>query len=268
MGNQFIPDDFLPPAPLPTAKAHRIDFTQTDPRIPHYKDLFAAVINDILTPAECDELLRLAEASTCTSEPWERAMINVGNGVQVMATDTRNCGRIIYDSPDLAGRLLARLRPFLQGYGLDRIEGQLRVTGLRGRGRVYEVSGLNERLRFLKYQGGEYFRPHWDGKYVTPDQREISYYTIHLYLNGDGEQDIAELKRAEQDGTANIDQEGKLLGGATSFIPRFEDQSAQVRVFPRTGSILLFQQNDLLHGGDPVFRGTKYTMRTDIMYRE
>ena len=93
-------------------------------------------------------------------------------------------------------------------------------------------------------------------------------------MNGEGEQDLEELRgerrrvaRAEE---GNRDVHGQLLGGATSFIARFEDEEneEQVRVFPRTGSVLVFQQMDLIHGGDPVFRGTKYTMRTDVMYRQ
>nr|POE79725.1 hypothetical protein CFP56_07790 [Quercus suber] len=35
---------------------------------------------------------------------------------------------------------------------------------------------------------------------------------------------------------------------------------------PRCGRILLFQHRDLLHSGDDVVRGVKYTMRTDLMY--
>lgn len=39
-----------------------------------------------------------------------------------------------------------------------------------------------------------------------------------------------------------------------------------VRVFPKTGSLLIFQQRNLMHSGDDVFRGVKYTVRTDVMY--
>jgi hypothetical protein len=60
---------------------------------------------------------------------------------------------------------------------------------------------------------------------------------------------------------------GRLLGGATSFLPpRYEEKERHVRVFPKTGSVLVFQQSELLHSGDPVFRGTKFTLRTDVMY--
>lgn len=269
-------DDFLPPEAPPNASARQIDFTTTNPPIPKYARLFAGVIDDILTEEECTELIRRAEATATATgtATWERAMINIGSGRQALDTETRNCGRIILDDTVLAEKLLARLMPFLRAWGIDQLENQLQVTGLRGRGKKYRLTRLNERLRFLKYEGGEYFRPHGDASYATPDGGERSFYTIHLYLNGEGEQDLEELRgerrrvaRAEE---GNRDVHGQLLGGATSFIARFEDEEneEQVRVFPRTGSVLVFQQMDLIHGGDPVFRGTKYTMRTDVMYRQ
>ena len=271
-----IPDSFLPSTTPPNATTYKIDFTKTNPALPKYKDHFAAVIDNILTPSECNELIRLAEASTLPSTPhtptWERAMVNAGNGKQVLATDTRNCSRIIYDTPDLASRLLARLHPFLEKYNLTTLTDQPLVTGLRGRGKQYELARLNERLRFLKYEGGEYFRTHWDAMYTTPDRSEMSFFTIHLYLNGEGDQDVGEMQREQEKvernpGIDNTDLEGELLGGATSFVSGFADEDTKVRVFPKTGSVLLFQQNGLFHGGDLVVRGVKYTLRTDVMYR-
>jgi hypothetical protein len=249
-----------------------IDFAATDPPLPEYKRYLAAVIDNALTESECNELLRFAEASS-PDGTWERALINIGNGRQALATDTRNCGRIMFDSQEIAEKLLARLRPFLQELNIERLENRPLVTGLAGRKRTYQVTRLNERLRFLKYVGGEYFRPHWDGRYTDPETKERSYFTVHLYLNGDGEQDLKELKRAEReaegrDGNPNGDLNGSLLGGATSFIPRYEEPERNVRVFPKTGSVLVFQHSELMHGGDSVFRGTKYTLRTDLMYEQ
>lgn len=37
-------------------------------------------------------------------------------------------------------------------------------------------------------------------------------------------------------------------------------------VLPKAGRILLFQHRDLIHSGDDVVSGTKYTMRTDLMF--
>lgn len=258
----------LPPAPS-CARARKIDFATTDPPLPGCKDLFAVVIDDLLTAEECQELIHRAEASTPDgTATWERAQINIGGGRQMLAADVRNSSRIMWDSPKMAQKVLDRLMPFLQTFELDQFTNRPRVTGLAGRGKSYRLARLNERLRFLRYEGGEYFRPHWDGKYKDPATGETSYYTIHLYLNGEGEQDLDGLIQAQQKGQVNADLAGTLLGGATSFMPSFEEQHKQVRIFPRTGSVLIFQQNDLLHSGDQVFRGTKFTMRTDIMYRQ
>lgn len=270
--------DFLPPQAPRNVTSSIIDFSCTSPAIPHYKRNFAAIIDNFMTEDECNELLALAENSSMNpqKEPvWDRAMINVGGGRQAMATDVRNCGRIILDSSDLADRLLARLNPFFRRWEMDRLEDRLAVTGPAGRQTPFYLTRLNERLRFLKYVGGEYFRPHWDASYRTPQGDEASLYTIHLYLNGDGEagQDLEEVlkhQRMEEDGKEDFLHEdgpqGKLLGGATSFIPSWSKEDQAVRVWPKTGRVLVFQHNNLLHGGDSVYRGTKYTVRTDVMY--
>ncbi|KKK16005.1 hypothetical protein ARAM_007145 [Aspergillus rambellii] len=246
-----------------------------------YKNCLAALIENALTEAECKELLRIAEASTIdplapsASPKWDRAMINMGGGRQALAVEERNCGRVILDTPEIADKLLARLRPFLRDLDMERLEDRRFVTGPGGNQKVFRLTRLNERLRFLKYVGGEYFRPHWDGMYKTPDGRERSYFTLHFYLNADGQQDWKELVRAntaEKRGAKveNPDADGKLLGGATSFLLPFvkEEEERHVRIFPKVGSVLVFQQRDLLHGGDSVFRGTKYTLRTDVMYEQ
>ncbi|EED15885.1 conserved hypothetical protein [Talaromyces stipitatus ATCC 10500] len=267
-----IRPDFLPAQPPHHVTSSIIDFTATTPPIPEYEDCFAAVIDNFMTEAECNELLSLAEQSTTEPGKWERAMINAGNGKQVMVTDTRNCGRIMFDSPEIADRLLARLKPFFERWNMVKLQNQLPVTGIAGRKNVYNLTRLNERLRFLKYVGGEYFKTHVDGKYRTPDGSEMSFYTIQLYLNGEGEegQDLKELARRKQKGfngqnIERTDQE-KLLGGATSFSPSWRDTNQDVRVWPKAGRILVFQHNNLWHGGDSVYGGVKYTVRTDVLY--
>ena len=105
----------------------------------------------------------------------------------------------------------------------------------------YKVVGLNERLRFLKYGPGEYFAPHQDGKYIRPDGSEESFITVQLYLN-----------------------EG-FEGGNTTFMKRFTN-GVNVGVIPKIGRVLVFQ-HDIQHEGSLLVQGTKYTMRTDIMYK-
>lgn len=271
-----IRPDFLSPQAPHNVTSTIIDFTATTPPIPEYKKSFAAVIDNFMTEDECQELLGLAEQSTEDGK-WERAMINIGNGKQAMATDYRNCGRIIFDSPDIADRLLARLKPFFESWDMVTLQNKLGVTGLAGRKNIFNLTRLNERLRFLKYIGGEYFRPHCDGNYRTPDGSEISFYTIQLYLSGEGEegQDLKEFAKRQKNELKGKDiksedgkgaDQGKLLGGATSFMASWELPDQAVRFWPKTGRVLVFQQNNMWHGGDSVYGGTKYTVRTDVMY--
>lgn len=272
------PTDFLPAAAPKEARMRKVDWESAGEKLIGYKNYIAFIIDNAFTESECQQLIKAAEASTVTPDAptpkWARAMVNAGNGKETMVTDTRNCGRILYDAPVIAKRIMDRLRPFLIECGVDTVEDQGHITGLGPvkRKETLKMSRLNERLRFLKYEGGEYFRTHYDGAYVTPDGKERSLFTIHLYLNGDGEQDLSELaeaeKRVNEDGTyTNMDPSGKLLGGATSFHPDFMgSDDGGLRVFPKTGSVLLFQQRDLWHAGDDVYRGVKYTMRTEIMY--
>lgn len=86
--------------------------------------------------------------------------------------------------------------------------------------------------------------------YETPDYKERSYFTLHLYLND-----------------ASSDRKDRSLqGGATTF--HAFDMERRVDVEPKIGRVLLFQHRSLLHSGDDVTRGTKLTLRTDIMYEK
>jgi hypothetical protein len=95
--------------------------------------------------------------------------------------------------------------------------------------------GVNERFRCYRYQPGERFAPHYDGAY-NRDEREGSRLTFMVYLN-----------------------EG-FEGGETAFL----DFGLAVR--PTTG-LALFFQHVLLHEGCVLVRGTKYAIRSDIMFR-
>lgn len=92
------------------------------------------------------------------------------------------------------------------------------------------------------------FTEHCDGTYETPDRKERSYFTLHLYLSD------AEDSRGQE----------PLKGGATTFYAY--DMKGRLDVFPKYGRVLMFQHRFLLHSGDDVLSGTKYTMRTDIMF--
>lgn len=95
--------------------------------------------------------------------------------------------------------------------------------------------GLNDHLRFYRYRSGQRFDPHMDHWY-RPDQHRITLHTVLAYFNDDFE------------------------GGET----RFQEQLEQV-VRPRRGMVVIFQHK-LRHEGCEVRRGSKYAMRSDVIY--
>jgi prolyl 4-hydroxylase len=93
--------------------------------------------------------------------------------------------------------------------------------------------GLNELFRFYRYNPNEEFKKHRDQSYIR-NANEASYYTFMIYLN-DG-----------------------FVGGETTFPNNV--------IKPVTGMALIFL-HDIEHAGSPIKKGTKYVLRTDIMYK-
>ena len=101
-------------------------------------------------------------------------------------------------------------------------------------------SPLNERLRILKYATpGDEFQMHSDGQYVSPDGG-ISQLTILIYLNVG------------------------YIGAYTHFLGT--DGYSLIPVIPTIGGIVI-QDQRLDHCVPPLISGTKYVVRTEVMYK-
>jgi hypothetical protein len=241
-----------PHEPAPIA-CTRIDFAAFN--LPEYANRYALVIDNLFTQEDCAKLLSFAP----TTEPWPGAV------VEEVITDKsfRNCGRITHEDPELCSWILTKVRPYLQEINtIDaHMHKRLRRARVRhpqlqvelGQGGTATVSRLRE-LRFLRYGPGHFFKRHGDGTHISDDEKEISYYTMQIYLNGDST---------------------TPRGGATRFWPnprlRKGSQAGEdsyVDVEPRMGRILVFEQGDLIHSGEEVTAGIKYNIRTDILYLE
>ncbi|KAI1085536.1 hypothetical protein F5B20DRAFT_518760 [Whalleya microplaca] len=234
------------PAPS-SCKARIINFNETE--VEEYGDYFAMVIEDILTRKECADLLALVQPPD--NGPWPVATVTAYNGTRILYKSSRHCGRIIHPSQFLADRLLERILPHLPPE-IVTLSNAPDITGQNPviRKETWRIARLNDDLRFLKYEPGDYFRPHCDGHSVAKDGAEKSFLTVHLYLNGGGDDDIVE-------------------GGATRFAVDFEDPDAgKLDVNPKAGSLVIFQQRDMYHEEVEVSKGTKYTVRTDVMYQK
>lgn len=102
----------------------------------------------------------------------EPALLNVGGGRQRLATGIRSSDRWMRDDIPLSAALWRRVRAHVPAV-------------LRGSA----VTGLNERLRFLRYERGQHFAEHRDGVYVRPSSHptcplDRSQLTLLIYLNG------------------------------------------------------------------------------------
>ncbi|KAL3799543.1 hypothetical protein HJC23_008670 [Cyclotella cryptica] len=203
------------------------------------KTSFAIVIHNLLSPDECSSLIRRAE-----DEGFDHALIHGPDGKEVLNQTVRNCGRCIIDDEQLSNTIYQRIRDAVRGTVWEK---KMQTFTLRkhhdGDSLTASAVGLNERMRFLKYEPGQFFAPHHDIRYVRgpefgPRAGETSYVTVHIYLND------------------------KVKGGSTRFLcgTRYYD------VNPKVGSVLIFD-HDLLHEGSKVTSGVKYSVRTDIMYR-
>ncbi|VUD41809.1 PKHD-type hydroxylase YbiX [Thalassocella blandensis] len=167
------------------------------------------VIRDLLSADQCDSLIATSERLGFIDAP-----ITTTSGPQ-MRKDIRNNDRVILDSAEEANNLWLLCKPFLKPEWKNRF-----------------LVGLNERLRFYRYEADQQFDWHYDG-YYQRENGERSQFTLMFYLNDDFE------------------------GGTTDF--------GDFSVSPQKGDALAFYHHQI-HRGAPVTQGRKYVVRTDVMY--
>jgi len=149
-----LPLDFLSRA-APHITFTHVDFAQT--AAPKYANLYACILDHVFSADECARLVAYASAA-CDGQ-WQQARVNRGAGKDAeLNTERRKCERIILDDKELATRIWRRVQDHVPELLL--VEGRAEVTGPGPvkRGESWRFERLNERLRFLKYGSGEYFR--------------------------------------------------------------------------------------------------------------
>jgi len=203
--------------------AKKIDLSSLKP---WQHDPFVIVIDDLFDKEFCDNLIQMSEEA---GDGYVMSMINIGNDRQIVDTTFRNNLRNLVFDKKIADEIFEKIKEYVPKTW-----------------NKWKLCGLNERLSFLKYKKGEYFRPHFDGTYVRPGKTEKSVITVQLYLN-----------------TVDIENDTEN-NGSTRFLS--QENNSSIDVLPKVGRILLFE-HELLHEGVPLEIGYKYCMRTDVMYR-
>ena len=147
-----IPGSFLTGAPAKPVVASHIDWASSP--LPEYEGRTALVIDNVLSPEECGELLELAESSVPRDDgasPWRPALVNVGVGVETAAPGYRDSERIIWDQQVVVDRIWERMA---QAEGMR----ELLAAYPEGPSGEWRFQRLNERMRFLKYSSGQFFK--------------------------------------------------------------------------------------------------------------
>lgn len=180
-----LPPSFLSPSPpvdaLKPITLTTVDFSSTT--LLENKGRLALVLDNVLSPSECQTLLSLAALSVDLdrlntfwntpgdSNPWRPALVNAGQGYEVLEPEYRNSDRIVWDSEEIVARLWARcmqsgvektlqaLLGELNGDDHADVLGEKKKKGWRWeRPTKWVMKGLNRRMRFLRYGPGQFFR--------------------------------------------------------------------------------------------------------------
>jgi predicted 2-oxoglutarate/Fe(II)-dependent dioxygenase YbiX len=159
--------------------------------------------------------------------------LGYGKAVPAYPPSYRNNGRLVVDDEPLAEELFKRILRQLPDPMVDE------------NGAHWRPVGLNRRFRFCCYQPGEYFTIHRDGVFHSSANR-CSRLTFMVYLNSNRE----------------------FEGGSTRFFTSSDVTAVPLaRVTPQTGALIVFDHS-LWHDGEIVTRGTKFIMRSDILYEK
>jgi len=122
------------------------------------------ILYDVLSSQECDQFISQTEGLG-----YEEALITTSKGM-VSMPDVRDNYRLMWDVNDnVLAPIWARVKDLLPQEIF---------------GGSWKICGLNERLRFYRYDPGQCFQPHYDGPFKR-NNNEQSHLSFIIYLNDD-----------------------------------------------------------------------------------
>ena len=166
-------------------------------------------IERFLSKEDCNNMIIFSE-----HKGYSEAEVTLNGGTKMMK-GIRNNDRLIIEDVSLAERLWNKLKDDCP----NPIVGE-------------QAIGLNECFRFYRYESGQRFKRHIDGRFRRNDVEE-SRISLLIYLSENFE------------------------GGATQF--------DNFIVQPKIGEALLFI-HEQKHESTPIESGVKYVLRSDVMF--
>lgn len=134
----MLPADFLQ-EPAGDTRVNRINFAANGMPA-YYNDICAVSLDKVLTADEFKVLVNAAESTT--NGKWERALINISGGMQVLMEDQQ----------EVVHRVWRRIENLEVAPEILRLANRLQVFGIgpSKRKEDWKLSRLNERVRCLK----------------------------------------------------------------------------------------------------------------------
>lgn len=191
-------------------------------------------IENFLSEEECQNLIFFSE-----NKSYQEATVSLKSGAKMMK-NIRNNERVIYEDTQLAQKYWQKLKDFCPKNSSEIVKEEA-----QGYNTDYEAVGLNPTFRFYKYESNQRFKKHIDGrvKLEKEGQKQESRITFMIYLSDDFE------------------------GGQTVFDYKNERNELEViEIQSKIGTALCFV-HEIKHEGKPVPEGTKYVLRSDIMFQ-
>lgn len=211
-------------------------------------DVCAFVINNFLTSEECTALIQYATSSSKTTGFHyikEAGHIDDDGVMHIVKLKRANEHKLsVFQHLPTIDLLWKRMQHMI----LPIIDKFVQTT------KCGPPLGLNPRLRVLRYDANDndIFEPHFDATTNVGDDNMTSLLTVLIYLNdGDGVE---------------------FSGGETRFIDHMNPKMSSVDVssttlliVPQAGNVVIFE-HDLFHSSALLTFGTKYVLRTDVLF--
>lgn len=228
-------------------------------------ECLAFVIPQLLSPKECQQLIQLG--STAPTADSNKHGFNYithaihqapdGSTYQVQLQNPNHHKLSVFSHSEWIDLIWHRLEQFLRchnsGKDLGNNISSVSVEKFLQRERVPAPTRINPRLRVLRYDAADNddFSAHFDA--TTRIDGEISLLTVLIYLNQGGGEDFNGGETVFMDSHPHASNRG------TNVLPL-------TKVTPQIGSAVIFE-HDLYHSGYALEWGTKFVLRTDIMFQ-
>lgn len=168
--------------------------------------LDGSVVDHLLSPSECERLLRSAEQSGFSF--WDE------RGESERSVAIRNAHTLEFEEEGLCADLWSRVKPHVPSV-VDISDDQQRFElDLEGR---WVACGLNPQLLINRYHTGGHFAPHVDGSTIV-DFNHRSLYTVLLYLNDCESGGATQLLREEQGEATECAADGAKVARADHIL--------------------------------------------------